>query len=165
MIPITINRALGPGRYEVTEVFEGLDESSGLKRLLPDDRKRKEFLASTHIEVTNEDTYMWTDDADGHVNVGLDYLRDGEAVYLYMDILHELVHVRQFKDGKELFPTKIEYIDRQTEIEAYQFAVDEGRRLGLSDDKIYDYLEVEWISKKEHDSLARRLGVKIARST
>jgi hypothetical protein len=127
-------------------------------------RKRREFLASTHIEVTNEDTYMWTDDADGHVNVGLDYLRDGEAVYLYMDILHELVHVRQYKEGKELFPTKIEYIDRQTEIEAYQFAVDEGRRLGLSDDKIYDYLEVEWISKKEHDRLARKLGVKVAKS-
>jgi len=160
MLPITINRTMGPGRHEVTEVFERLDESPGLRRLLPDDGKRKEFLASTHVEVTLEDTYLWTDDVDGHINGGLNYLRKGEDVYLYMDILHELVHVRQFKEGKELFPTKIEYIDRQTEVEAYQFAVDEGRRLGLTDEKIYDYLEVEWISKQEHDSLARRLGVK-----
>jgi len=165
MIPITINRTVGPGRHEVTEVFEGLDESPGLRRLLPDGKARREFLASIYVEVTIDDTYMWTDDADGHVNVGLEYLKGGEAVYLYMDILHELVHVRQFKEGKELFPTKIEYVDRQTEIEAYQFAVDEGRRLGLSDDKIYDYLEVEWISKKEHDSLARRLGVKVKEPT
>jgi len=164
MIPVAINRAAGLGRHAVTEVFEGLDDSPGLRRLLPDDGRRKRFLESTHIEVTSDDTYMWTDDVDGHINVGLNYLRKGEDVYLYMDILHELVHVRQFKEGKELFPTKIEYIDRQTEIEAYQFVVDEGRMLGLSDDKIYDYLEVEWISKKEHDSLARRLGVKVAKS-
>ncbi len=164
MIPITINRTLDPGRYEVTEVFEGLEESPGLARFLPDMEARARFLAETHIEVTREDTYMWTDDEDGHVNVGLDYLREGEAVYIYLDILHELVHVRQFKEGKELFPTKIEYVDRQTEVEAYKFAVEEARLLGLDDEKIYDYLEVEWISKKEHDSLARRLGVKVGKS-
>jgi len=164
MIRITINRALDPGRYEVTEVFEGLERSPGLRRFLPDDKERERFLAETHVVVTREDTYMWTDDEDGHVNVGLDYLREGEAVYIYLDILHEMVHVRQFREGKELFPTKIEYIDRQTEVEAYMFAVEEARLLGLTDERIFDYLEVEWISKKEHESLARRLGVKVAKS-
>jgi len=165
MVPVKINRGLPLGKYPVTKVFKDLDESPGLKRFIPARPKRLKFLESTHIEVVEEDTYMWTDDEDGHVNVGRKYLATGEDVYLYMDILHELVHVRQFKEGKELFDTKYEYVERPTEVEAYAFAVEEARLLGLTDEKIYDYLQVEWISKNAHDSLARKLGVKVAKST
>lgn len=162
MVPITINRAAGPGRYEVTDVFQSLDVSPGLKRFIPDAKARVRFLASTHVEVVNEDTYMWTDDEDGHINVGLEYLMKGEEIYLYLDILHELVHVRQWKEGKELFDRSYKYVDRPTEVEAYDFVVHEARRLGLSDDEIFDYLQVEWITKAQHNRLAEKLGVTVA---
>ncbi len=161
MIPITINRTVGLGKHRVTEVFGDLDDSPGLKRFIATKSERDAFLAGTHVEVVEDDTYMWTDDEDGHVNVGRKYLAEGEEIYLYLDILHELVHVRQFKEGKELFDTKYDYINRPTEVEAYQFVVDEARRLGLKDEKIYDYLRVEWITKSQHDFLARRLGVDV----
>lgn len=161
MVPIKINRALPLGKYAVKEVFQDLEDSPGLKRFMPGGPERGKFLASTHVEVVDEDTYMWTDDEDGHVNVGREYLASGEAVYLYLDILHELVHVRQFKEGRELFDTKYEYVERPTEVEAYRFVVDEARILGLNDAKIYDYLRVEWVTKSQHDDLARRLGVSV----
>ena len=161
MVPVTINRGLSLGKYEVVHVFRNLEDSPGLKRMIPAETERHRFLATTHVEVVDEDTYMWTDDEDGHVNVGREYLSKGEEVYLYLDILHELMHVRQFKDGRELFDTKYEYVERPTEVEAYRFVVDEARILGLSDEKIYDYLRVEWVTQSQHDDLARRLGVKV----
>ena len=160
MVPININRNLPLGTYKVADVFKDLEESPGLRRMMPAKIERHRFLAATHIEVVDEDTYMWTDDEDGHVNVGREYLAHGEEVYLYLDILHELVHVRQFKEGEELFDTKYEYVDRPTEVEAYRFVVDEARIMGLDEDKIYDYLRVEWVTQSQHDDLARRLGVR-----
>jgi len=161
MVPVRVNRDLDLGSYPVMEVFPGLEDSPGLRRLLPGKEERRSFLAGTHVEVVDEEWYMYTDDGDGHVNVGLKYLRTGEDVYLYLDILHELVHVRQFKEGKELFDTRHEYVDRPTEVEAYQFVVEEARRMGLGDDKIYDYLKVEWVTKRQLDRLAQVLGVRV----
>jgi len=164
MIPVTINRHLGPGRYAVTEVFKGLDRSPGFKLIFPAKSDRESLLANTYVLVVTEQLYMYTDDEDGHINIGLEYLMKGEEIYLYLDILHELVHVRQFREGKELFDRTYKYVDRPTEVEAYDYVVHEARRLGLSDEKIYDYLQVEWITKPQHDKLARKLGVKVAAS-
>ncbi|MGO9643481.1 MAG: hypothetical protein ACLPY5_01900, partial [Candidatus Bathyarchaeia archaeon] len=51
-------------------------------------------------------------------------------------------------------------VDRPTEIEAYQCAVDEARKMGMSEDAIADYLYVEWITTKEHQRLLKALGIK-----
>ena len=102
-------------------------------------------------------------DEDGHVNIGKEYLAHGEEEYLYLDILHELVHVRQFREGRELFDTKYEYVERPTEVEAYEFVVREARILGFSDARIYDYLQVEWVTKGQQEDLARRLGVNVGK--
>ncbi len=53
------------------------------------------------------------------------------------------------------------YVDRPTEIEAYEIAVEEARRLGMKDDEIFDYLHVEWISHDEHKRLASRIGIHV----
>ena len=51
-------------------------------------------------------------------------------------------------------------MDRPTEIEAYALVVEEARAMGLPEDKIAEYLYVEWASPKDHERLCRRLGVK-----
>jgi hypothetical protein len=78
----------------------------------------------------------------------------------YLDIVHELVHVRQYREGKPLFDESYEYHDRPTELEAYKHAVKEARRLGMSDQEIFEYLKVDWMSEDEVRSLSRNLGVK-----
>ncbi|MGQ9515369.1 MAG: hypothetical protein ACUVTL_10060 [Thermoproteota archaeon] len=49
---------------------------------------------------------------------------------LYLDIIHELTHVKQFMDGKKLFDWRHKYVEMPTEVEAFRNAVEGARRLG-----------------------------------
>jgi hypothetical protein len=102
---------------------------------------------------------MHVNDKDGSLVVGLKYLHDADERYLYLDIIHELVHVKQHLDGKELFDEEYSYADRPTEIEAYQYTVEEGRRLGMTEEEIAEYLYVEWMTRKEFARMLETLGV------
>src|SRR6266568_141408 len=112
------------------------------------------------LDVVPEDMYMYIDDTAGNVVAGLGYLRQGDEKILYLDILHELTHIRQWHAGRELWDRRYNYVDRPTEVEAYQVAVDEARRLGMRDREIADYLRVEWTSREEHERLCKHLGVR-----
>jgi hypothetical protein len=87
-------------------------------------------------------------------------MNNGDKVDIYLDLIHELVHVRQFMEGKELFDSGYSYAERPTEIQAYQHAVEEARRLGLSDERICKYLKTEWMSNESLKQLARVLKVR-----
>src|SRR3989441_6135279 len=104
--------------------------------------------------------YMGVSDEDGHLVVSTHYLRTGKRRDIYLDVIHELVHVRQFREGKELFPEGFEYPSAPTEIEAYRTCVAEGRRLGMDDAELFEYLKVEWMDEKDVRKLARNVGVR-----
>ena len=76
-----------------------------------------------------------------------------------MDIIHELCHVKQHLQGRDLYDQSKAYVDRKLEIEAYEITVREARQIGLDDDAILNYLRVSWITPEEHKRLAKRLGV------
>lgn len=119
------------------------------------------MLQSLRVEyISSKWAYMGVSDEDGHLLVSTHYLHTGKARDIYLDIVHELVHVRQFREGKPLFPDGFEYVNTPTEIEAYRHCVAEGRRLGMTDAELYDYLKVEWIDEKDVRKLARSVGVK-----
>jgi hypothetical protein len=46
-------------------------------------------------------------------------------------------------------------------VEAYRYAVEEARNLGLSDDRILEYLKTEWMSDEDLLCLAQALNIKI----
>jgi hypothetical protein len=102
---------------------------------------------------------MGVSDLDGHLVVSAHYLSVGNEADIYLDVIHELVHVRQFMDGKRLFDRDFKYIQRPTEIEAYRHTVEEAKRLGLQDDEICEYLKTEWMSDEDLRQLARTLNV------
>jgi len=104
--------------------------------------------------------FMGVSDEDGHLLVSTHYLRTGNRRDIYLDVVHELVHVRQFRAGKELFADGFEYPDLPTEIEAYRTCIAEGRRLGMNDRQLFGYLKVEWMSDRDVRRLARHVGVK-----
>ena len=117
-------------------------------------------LAAVKVEFTGgRFGYMGTSDEDGHLIVSANYLREGDSRSIYLDVIHELVHVRQYREGKELFDENFEYADRPTELEAYMQALKEARRLGMSDDEIFEYLKVTWLSEDEVQRLARNIGI------
>ncbi len=163
MADVRVNRKVKAGKYAILDVFPGLDRTEAFRALFADGL-RAEVLADCKVDVVPEDAYMYIDAEAGNVCAGLNYLRTGDARTVYLDILHELTHIRQWHAGKELWDRRYAYVDRPTEIEAYEVAVQEARRLGMTDGQIADYLRVEWTSREDHERLCKRLGVRMADS-
>lgn len=103
--------------------------------------------------------YMGVNDANGHLMVNKQYLSSGSRMDIYLDVIHELCHVKQHMEGRELFDPRYDYVDRPTEIEAYRYAVQEAKRIGLGAAEIRMYLKTEMMSKKALDKLIRNMGV------
>ena len=155
-----VNRSLPEGSYNLRDVFSGLDDVEPLIKGLGDSATLTQILDRTRVSLKDEDGYMYVNDQDGSLVVGLDYLQSGEEAHLYLDVIHELVHVKQFLQGRNLFDRRYNYVDRPTEIEAYRCCVEEGRKIGMSDRAIAEYLYVEWITRADHARLLETLRVK-----
>jgi hypothetical protein len=104
--------------------------------------------------------YMKINAEKGSISINSKYLKEGKEVDVYLDVIHELVHIRQHHEGKELWDRAYKYTDRPTEIEAYKAAVKEARRLGLTEKEVAEYLKVEWIPEAEFRSFLENVGVK-----
>jgi len=102
---------------------------------------------------------MFVKNDDASIVIGLEHLQKSDSKILYLDIVHELVHVKQQRCGLDLYDKSYSYVDRPTEIEAYEIAVREAKRLGMNNKEILDYLHVEWITPEEHKRLASRMGI------
>jgi len=155
-LPINI---LGIGNRKVifSEYFKDFEKIEAVKGIFGD--KTQEILNTLEVELSWVMGYMYVDGSDGHLVISKGYLSSGDKTDIYLDLIHELCHVKQFMDGKELFDPKYEYVDRPTEIEAYRYTVQEARRLGLSDERICLYLRTEWMSENDFRRLARSVNV------
>jgi len=143
--------------YLFTDYFKGLEKSRAVRNIFGE--KTEEVLRNLRVEFTWVRSYMWVNNTDGHLTVSTHYMDNGDRIDIYLDLIHELVHVRQFMEGKELFDNRYNYIDRPTEIEAYKHAVEEAKKLGLSDEKICRYLKTEWMSNDDLKRLAKALNI------
>jgi len=144
-----------------TDYFKGFEKVDAVRRIFGE--RTEEVLSNLRVEFNGRRGYMGVSDIDGHLMISAYYLNEGNMTDIYLDIIHELVHVRQFIDGKELFDGKYDYIERPTEVEAFQHAVEEARNLGLSDERICDYLKTEWMSDDDLRRLTEILHVRYAR--
>ncbi|MEM3640389.1 MAG: hypothetical protein QXH37_00460 [Candidatus Bathyarchaeia archaeon] len=117
------------------------------------------MLNNLQVEFAGFRGYMGVSDIDGHLIISARYLNNGDLIDIYLDIIHELVHVKQFMEGRKLFDDRYSYVGRPTEIEAYRHTVEEAKRLGLDDSRICQYLKTEWMSEKELKKLTEILGV------
>jgi len=156
------NRSLPEGNYRLRDVFSGLEDVEPLITSVGNTSTLRQLLDRTRVTLKDEDGYMYVNDEDGSLVVGLEYLRTGDQTHLYLDVIHELVHVKQFLQGLDLFDRRYSYVDRPTEIEAYQCCVEEARKIGMSEDAIAEYLYVEWITNADHRRLLKALRVKNA---
>ena len=142
-----------------TQYFKGFEKVNAVKEIFGDDTTK--VLSELKVEFfSSKFGYMGVSDEDGHLIVSAYYLKNGDPISKYLDVIHELVHVKQYRDGKALFDETFEYHDRPTELEAYKLAVNEARRLGLEDPEIFEYLRVDWMDDDEVRKLARNIGVK-----
>ncbi|HWY36275.1 MAG TPA: hypothetical protein VNX68_16635 [Nitrosopumilaceae archaeon] len=156
---IKINRNITPGDYLLAEIFDGLQEVDILMRVFKTKEELDDVLLKTKVIVEESDHYMYVKNDDASIVIGFRHLQNSDSKILYLDIVHELVHVMQQRQGLDLYNKSYAYVDRPTEIEAYEIAVLEAKNLGMNDEEILDYLLVEWITPEEHKRLATHVGL------
>jgi hypothetical protein len=157
-LKVKIARDVPVSTYPFMDFFKGFEKVEAVRKIFGE--RTEEVLSKLKVEFAGTRGYMGVNNLDGHLLISANYLKKGELVDIYLDIIHELVHVRQFMEGKELFDDNFSYAERPTELEAYRHTVEEARRLGLNDDRILEYLKTEWMSDEDVKSLAKSLNVR-----
>ena len=158
---VTIERKTKLGVHPFTSVFGGFEQVGAVRAIFG--KKTDVVLRNLSVEISRRRGYMRVNDHRGSIVVSTMYLMVGREVDVYLDVIHELVHIRQHREGKELWDRSYEYIDRPTEIEAYKVAVKEARRLGMDEEQVTQYLKVEWISEEAFNRFLGNVGVKAKR--
>lgn len=157
---VKIPRNVKIATHSFTDYFKGFEKVGAVREVFGE--KTEKVLSNLKVEFAGIRGYMGVNETDGHLIIGARYLNEGDMVDIYLDVIHELVHVKQFLDGKELFDSDYSYIERPTEVEAYRHAVKEARRLGMTDERICEYLRTEWMSDDDLQRLAETVGVKLS---
>jgi len=155
---VSIERKAPLGPNPFLRVFGGFEKLNAVRDIFG--ARTDEVLGKLNVEIADGRGYMRISDEKASIIVNAKYLKEGKEVDVYLDVIHELVHIRQHHEGKELWDKNYKYIDRPTEIEAYRVAVNEARRLGMSEDQVAEYLRVEWIPEDEFRSFLENVGVK-----
>ena len=144
---VVINRDAPIGSSSFKKVFGGFEGVAAVMSIFGEGTDK--VLTDLEVEIEDGRGYMRINDKKGSIIVNAKYLKEGEETYIYLDVIHELVHIRQHNEGNELWDKRYAYYDRPTELEAYRVALKEARRLGLTETKIVDYLKVEWATDEE----------------
>ena len=158
-----VQRSAGVGEYKLSEVFSGLESSSALLKVFGSRTQMTKVMRHLKLRVERNDSGLWLDRDTGTVCIGSKYLANAKNDFLYLDVIHVLVHVRQFLEGKELYDQAFEYVDRPTELEAYRTTVAEARRIGMEEDEILRYLRMDAAADSELGKLMEKIGVRVRR--
>jgi len=148
-----VERNLPRGLHAWLDLLPRGLESPGLERIVADPAGREKLVREAKVAIrwTLASAYIDVDVPCIVLSTG--YIRKGSDSDLYLDLLHELTHLRQLQQGFALWDRRFAYIDRPTEIEAYAVAVAEGRRLGMTETDEVNYLSVPWLFRKSVQKL------------
>jgi len=156
---VTIKKDVSISYHSFVDVFKGFEKVEAVRAIFGD--KTEKVLAGLSVVLSPRMGYLHIDGSNGAIIISAPYLKSADERYIYLDLIHELVHVRQYMKGMELWDERYSYVDRPTEIEAHIHAVREARRIGMKDEEIVDYLRVEWINKEEFERLLKVLNVRL----
>lgn len=166
-----------PGRYPLLDVFEGLSDTVPFRKYPGDDAAIRAIAEGCWAHITDGPGWMYVaprrtppevraagfrmvESEEDEIVVARSHLANSPSMDVYLDIIHEFLHILQRRQGRALWlGRKVPYVDRPTEVEAYAFSVCEARRLGVPDSYLRKYLEVTWVQRSEYLRLLRHLGV------
>jgi hypothetical protein len=152
-LPVKITRKFPPPTLQpFTDYFQGFEKVQAVRKVFGDETSK--VLAKLKIGfISMRYMYMGINDDDGNLGVGTYHLAHAPLKTLYLDIVHELFHVKQFMEDKEYFHEQHMrylkngfdpslYYQNAIEIPAYEHTVREAERIGLGYDEIVDYLKI-----------------------
>ena len=149
-----VDRSLPAGEYPYLKVLPAVKSSPALARIAALPAARDRLLEEARVQIRGDRGYAFVDVDVPCIVVSESYFRNGTDRDLYLDLLHELTHLRQLDEGLDLWDERFAYVDRPTEIEGYAVAIEEGRRLGMTSEDVSDHLAAPWMTA---DDTARLL--------
>lgn len=144
-----IRRGLPVGVHPYLAILPRAGESPGLARIERDPKRRELLLRDARVRINPGAGFAYIDVEVPCIVLGEEYYRTGADLDLYLDLLHELAHIRQHHEGRDLWDERYAYVDRITEVEGYAVAVEEGRRLGMSDGEVVAHLSNPWMDAED----------------
>jgi hypothetical protein len=168
MLPIKVNRKTPtPALQPFTDYFKGFEKVEAVRKVFGEETEA--VLARLKLGfISNMRMYMGIRDDDGNIAVGTYHLRHSPTRVLYLDIVHELFHIKQWMEDKEWFTKEHEkfmsdfslYYSSPIEVPAYKHAVREAERLGMSPEEITEYLKMLPVPPKLWNRFLKEMGVK-----
>jgi hypothetical protein len=142
-------RTLACGEHLYRALLPRISESPAVRRIASSTIPLDELLNTALVRIQCGEGYVRIDDTIPAILLTEDYYKRGSGLDLYLDLLHELTHLRQLAEGHALWDKRFPYVDRATEIEGYAVAIEEGMRLGMSKSDVIRHLSNPWMTRAD----------------
>ena len=150
-------RTLSSGLQPYRKFLPRLEESPVARRIESAAIPLSPLLDGARVLIEAGEGYCFVDIKKPAIILFESYYREGNPLDLYLDLAHELTHLRQLAEGKDLWDHSLHYVDRPTEIEGYAVAVAEGLRLGMTEAQVMKHLSNPWLSPAEVARLRKNI--------
>ena len=90
--------SFGSRKVVFAEYFKGFEKVEAVRGIFGE--KTDEVLHNLNVEISWIMGYMFVDGSDGHLVISKNYLNSGDKTDIYLDLIHELCHVKQFMEGR-----------------------------------------------------------------
>jgi len=153
-------RKLKCGFYPYRRLLPRFEESPSVRRIATADMPIGQLLDAAFVEIAKGEGFCFVnvENPDNpFIMLFENYYLQGNPLDLYIDLAHELTHLRQHAEGKDLWDHDLHYVDRPTEIEGYAVAIEEGIRLGMTEEQIVRHLSNPWLNSAETSRLRRNI--------
>ncbi len=142
-------RTLGRGLHPYRMLLPRLEESPVARRIETATTPLGPLMDNARVRIRTGEGYCFVDVKVPAIVLFEEYYQQANPLDLYLDMTHELTHLRQLAEGMNLWDHSLEYVDRPTEIEGYAVAVEEGLRLGMTEAQVIQHLSNPWLSDAE----------------
>jgi hypothetical protein len=152
-----VNRTLICGLHPYRLFLPRLEESPVVRRIETPTISIGPLMDDARVKIKTGEGYLYVDVQIPAIVLIEDYYHCANALDLYLDLAHELTHLRQLVEGRNIWDHSLHYVDRPTEIEGYAVAVEEGRRLGMTEEQVIQHLSNPWLNDDEVDRLRKNI--------
>jgi hypothetical protein len=141
-IPVQIDRGVSVPVFPFTDYFVGFEEHPAARALFGD--RTGEVLANLRVAFSpSAFGSISLNEEDGSLEVGAQYLEDGDERLIYMDVILCLNLLKRSSGRQTTADADPQsFAENKAVVESYRAAVAEARRIGTPDSKILSHLRV-----------------------
>ncbi len=168
-LPIKIYREAPPPQLlPFTDYFKGFERVRAVRRVFHGETDA--VLGNLKVRFTSlRFMYMGIRDEDGSITVGTYHLKHSDARTLYLDVVHELFHIRQWQEDRKYFEDEHRkfmadrslYYASPIEVPAYKHTVREAERIGMRREEIVEYLKFGPVPPRVFAKFLKEMDLKL----